>query len=143
MERMLSRFLPFVVCVLALVLLGSKAPASFLTADALPEVSVLCSAASQDGESLPSKEESRRGFWHKTFYLGFLLFADGSEVSAASSCEDGSWSSQRSPVSQQGRLDDQQAPNPEVVAWLADVDRALTVTPYVCRLFRPPRDILQ
>jgi hypothetical protein len=140
---MLSRFLPFLVCVLALVLFGSEATASFLTADALPEVSVLCSAASQDGESLPSKEESRRGFWHKAFYLGFLLFANGSEVSATSPCEEASRSSQRAPVSQQGRPDDQQAPNPEVVAWLADVDRALMVTPYVCRLFRPPRDTVQ
>jgi len=80
---MLCRSLPLLVCLIAWGVFGSKGSASFIFPDALPEVRALWSGGAPSSDSLPGQDDSCRGFGHDIFSLGFLLFADVSEVSAA------------------------------------------------------------
>jgi hypothetical protein len=139
---MFARFSPFLGTALAVVVLCAKGNASFVSPDALPEVSALWSAVGPSGASVPANEESPGSFWREAIYLGFLLFADVSELSAAVPCDEGSPSSEPLPVPQQGCLDAEQVSCADVVAWLAEQTSLFLISPYVCRLFRPPRATL-
>lgn len=139
---MFARFSPFLGTALALVVLCAKGNAGFVSPDALPEVSALWSGVGASGSPVPANEESPGSFWREAIYLGFLLFADVSELSAAVPCDEGPRSYEHPPVPQQGCLDAERVSCADVVAWLSEETSPFMVSPYVCRLFRPPRDTL-
>jgi hypothetical protein len=139
-RRIVDLFLPFLVSLIALAVLDSKASAGFVSPDALPEPTSLWSAGAPSGDSRPAREDPRSGFWNNVFYLGFLLFAHDSRVSSGAPSQAGSGSFERPPVPQAGWLGDHTSSHAEMVTWLVRERRILMIDPYVCRLFRPPRD---
>jgi hypothetical protein len=137
--RMFYRFLPFLIGLAVLVMLDSKASASFVSPDALPEAKFLWSGAAQSGASLPAQEDSRSGFWHKVFYFGFLLFAQVSEFSPGAHGQAGTGSFERPPLPQASFLADQKTVFADIVTWIVREKMTLMMIPYAGRLFRPPR----
>jgi hypothetical protein len=137
---MVFRFLPFLICLIVLAVMDSRASGGFVSPGALPEGRSLWSAGTPGGDGRPVRDEPHSGFWNNVFYLGFLLFAHDSEVSSGAPCQAGTGSFEQPPVPQAGCLRDQRAPCAEIVRWFVRERRILLIHPYVCRLFRPPRE---
>jgi hypothetical protein len=136
---MLGRVFPFLICLLLLGVFGSQAKAGFVLPDTLiAPTSGGCGGSENDATS-PHRDGSAPGIWQHFLCCGFAFFLHVCEASARESSGTGSGSLPRPPLPEIPCLSDQGITAVESAAGSFCGYRAIGITPYVCRLFRPPR----
>lgn len=129
---MLSRVSLFLIGLIFLVVFDSKARAGFALPDSLAAPAAGCCEGAGKEESGDDLDGSAPGTWQ-------FFFKQVCEASAPACCGAGSSSPGPLPLPELPCLNDSEEASPESITGLLCRSSVTEVTPYVCRLFRPPR----
>ena len=137
---MRGRVVPFLVYLIVLAASASKANAGFVLPDTL--IGPICGdwGGCDNDTPGPASDSSAPDCWHRAFSQALALLLRVCEASAPETSGMGARSLERSPIPEVPCLNDQADPSAEPVASLLWGHSISRVTPYVCRLFRPPRE---
>jgi len=135
---MRKQVVPFLIYLIVLAATASKTHAGFVLPDTLIR-SLFGDRGGCENDSMgPASDGSAPEISHQAFSYGFAYFMP--EASAPESSGMGARSLEHSPVPQVPCLNDRTDPSAESIASLLCGYSIYGITPYVCRLFRPPRE---